>query len=130
MLWPRSSSRLEDIASAAEVITGKPVDVYCDEDIYADVVQEKTHWRIGLGSASVHMEECEIHALGRLMHSPISWMDVRIQAGSLAADLFAALEHNRIDRIISLWYDRDTVAASAKHLKYISASSDMLNQEL
>lgn len=127
---PRSSSRLQDIASAAEVITGKPADVYCDKDIYADVVQEKTHWRIGLGSASVHMDECEIHALGRLMHSPISWRDVNRQAGLLAADLFAALEHNRIDRITSLWYDRDMVAASVKHMKCISAGSDMLAQEL
>lgn len=127
---PRSSSRLEDITSAAEVITGKPVEVYCDQDIYAYVEQEKTHWRIGLGSTSLHMEECEIHALGRLMHSPVSWMDVRIQAGALAADLFVALEHNRIDRIISPWYDRDMVAASAKHIKCISAGRDMLAQEL
>jgi hypothetical protein len=127
---PRSSSRLEDIASAAEVITGKPADVYCDEDTYADVVQEKTHWHIGLRSASVHMEECEIHALGSLMHSPINYRDVSEQAGSLAGNLFAALEHNRIDRITSGWYDRDMVAASAKHLKYISANSDMLTQEL
>ena len=127
---PRSSSRLEDIASAAEVITGKPADVYCDKDTYADVVQEKTHWHIGLGSASLHMEECEIHALGSLMHSPINHRDVSDQAGSLAGDLFAVLEHNRIDRITSSWYDRDMVAASAKHMKYISASSDMLTQEL
>jgi len=121
---------LEDIASAAEVITGKPADVYCDEDIYADVGQKKTRWRIGLGSASVHMDECEMHALGKLMHSPISRRDVSRQAGLLAGDLFAALEHNRIDRITSLWYDRDTVAASAKHLAYISAGSEMLAQEL
>ena len=127
---PRSSSRLEDIASAAEVITGKPADVYCDKDTYADVVQEKTHCRIGLRSASVHMEECEIHALGSLMHSPINYRDVSEQAGSLAADLFAALEHNRIDRITSLWYDRDMVAASTKHMKYISVGSDVLAQEL
>jgi hypothetical protein len=127
---PGSGNRLGDIASAAEVITGKPADVYCDKDTYADVVQEKTHWRIGLRSASVHMEECEIHALGSLMYSPISWRDVNRQAGLLAADLFAALEHNRIDRITSLWYDRDMVAASMKHMKCISAGSDMLAQEL
>jgi len=127
---PGSSSRLEDIASAAEVITGKPADVYCDEDIYADVVQKKTHCHIGLRSASVHMDECEIHALGSLMHSPINYRDVDRKAGSLAADLFTALEHNRIDRITSLWYDRDMVAASAKHMKYISVGSDMLAQEL
>jgi len=121
---------LEAIASAAEVITGRPADVYCDEDVYADVVQKKTHWRIGLGSAAVHTDECEIHALGSLMHSPISRMDVSRQAGLLAADLFAALEHNRIDRITSLWYGRDTVAASAKHMECISAGSDTLAQEL
>ncbi len=130
---PESSAetnRLNDIASAAEVITGEPADVYCDEDTYADVVQEKTHWRIGLESASVHMEECEIHALGSLMHSPINYRDVSEKAGSLAGNLFAALEHNRIDRITSSWYDRDMIAASAKHLKYIPVGSDMLAQEL
>ena len=130
---PESSAepnRLNDIASAAEVITGMPADVCCDEDTYADVVQEKTHWRIGLESASVHMEECEIHALGSLMHSPINYRDVSEEAGSLAGNLFAALEHNRIDRITSSWYDRDMIAASAKHLKYISVGSDMLAQEL
>jgi hypothetical protein len=127
---PRSSSRLEDIAAAAEVITGKPADVYCNKDIYADVVQEETHCRIWLGSASVHMEECEIHALGSLMHSPINYRDVSEQVGPLAGNLFAALEHNRIDRITSLWYDRDMVAASAKHMKNISVGSDILAQEL
>ena len=127
---PRGSSRLEDIALAAEVITGKPAIVYCDEDAYANVVQEKKHCHIGLRSASIHMEECEIHAFGSLMHSPISWMDVRIQAGALAADLFTTLEHNRIDRIASSWYDRDIVSASAKHIGYISAGKDILAQEL
>ena len=127
---PGSSSRLEEIASAAEVITGQPADVYCDEDIYTYIVQKKNRWSIGLRSDSVHMEECEIHALGSLMHSSIKYMDVRKKAGALAADLFAALEHNRIDRIASLWYDRDMVAASAKHIKYISPDSKMLAQEL
>jgi len=44
--------------------------------------------------------------------------------------LFAALEHNRIDRIASAWYDRDMVAASAKHIECISAGSNILAQEL
>jgi hypothetical protein len=127
---PRSSSRLERIASAAEVITGKPAEVHCDKDVYADVEKGKTHWRIGLRSASVRMEECEIHALGSLMHSPINYRDVSDQAGSLAGNLFAALEHNRIDRITSRWYDRDMVAASTKHINYISVGGDMLAQEL
>ncbi len=127
---PGSSSRLEDIASAAEIISGKPVVVYCDEDAYASVVHEKKHCHISLRSASLHMEECEIHALGSLMNSPISWMDVRIQAGALAADLFATLEHNRIDRIASSWYDRDIVSASAKYIECICAGRDILAQEL
>ena len=124
------SGRLNNIALAAEVITGKPADVYCDKDIYADVVHERTLCHIGLGSDFVHTEECEIHALGSLMHSLINYRDVSDYAGSLAGNLFAALEHNRIDRITSLWYDRDIVAASAKHMEYISPGSDMLTQEL
>ena len=127
---PGSSSRLEDIASAAEIITGRPVDVYCDEEIYTDISLKKNQLRVGLRSDSVHMEECEIHALGSLMHSSISRRDVSKQAGSLAADLFAALEHNRIDRIASAWYDRDMVAASVKHMGRIYSDYNPLAQEL
>ena len=37
---------IKEIASAAEVITGKPANIYCDEDIYTDVMQKKSleHW--------------------------------------------------------------------------------------
>jgi len=125
-----SSSRLGNIASAAEIISGKPAIVYCDEGAYANVVHEKKHCHIALRSDSVHLEECEMHALGSLMNSPIRWMDVRIQAGALAADLFATLEHNRIDRIASSWYDRDILSASAEYIECICAGRDILAQDL
>jgi len=127
---PGNSDRIKDITSAAEIITGKPARVYCDDDIYTNIVLEKRELRVGLGSDFVHVDECEIHALGSLMHSPISWIDVRIQEGPLAADLFTALEHNRIDRITSCWYDRDMVAASAKHMDCIGSGKNVLAQEL
>ena len=38
---PRSSTRLEDIASAAEIISGKPAVVCYEENTYANIVYEK-----------------------------------------------------------------------------------------